>query len=208
MKKIYLVRHGQTNANKQVLFQGPDERLSDEGIMQANRLAERVQNLAFKKLIVSDYTRTQQTAEPITELTKVPIELSELFREEKHPTSWTGRSEQTEEGKQFYTDLVERAEDPQWRIEDMENPSDVLARIKKALAFLEAQDEETILVVTHGNFLKQFIGYVLIGCQDDLASIAALRKSLKTTNTGISALMYEHDRWRVLTWNDHAHFAE
>ena len=87
MKRVYLMRHGQTHANKNSTFQGADELLTDEGIMQANRAARRLQNIDFDTLIVSDYTRTQMTAEPITELTGIKPELSPLFREEKRPTS-------------------------------------------------------------------------------------------------------------------------
>jgi len=208
MKHVYLVRHGQTHANVNHVFQGADSELTDAGKLQAIRLAERLKNLKFDKIIVSDYKRTQQTSEPISEVSGLPVELSPLFREEKRPTSWLGKSELTAEGQQFYVDLIEKAGDKNWRIEDAENPHDVLVRIEKALKLLEDDSSEDILVVSHGDFLKQFIAYVLLGCNADLDDIARLRYSLKTTNTGISMIYHDEKRWRVLSWNDHAHFAE
>ncbi len=207
-KKIYLVRHGQTNANVTKTFQGPNEPLSVVGEKQAYRLAERVQNLDFQKIIASDYVRTCQTAEPIRQLINVPFETSMLVREGKTPTSWLGIAETDERGIQFDTDMIEKADDVTWRVEDAENIHDIHTRIKLALEMFKNDTAESILVVTHGEFLKQLLGYVLLDGQGTYKQVASFKRTLKTTNTGISVIVYQNDRWRVLTWNDHAHFAE
>ena len=111
--------------------------------------------LKFEKIICSDYKRTRQTAEPIVDSTNVPIKYSELFREERPPSSWRDRPEKSPEGTKFFNDMVEKAGDPSWQVEDAENASDVFERIKKALKLLEEDSVENILVVSHGSFLKQ-----------------------------------------------------
>lgn len=208
MKRIYLVRHGQTNANVTQTFQGPDEPLSEIGQEQAFRLAERVQNLDFAKIIASDYVRTCQTAEPIRQLVAVPFETSEFFREEKTPTSWLGSTEMDDRGLQFAEDMIEKADDRNWRVEDAENMQDIYTRIEQSLQLLKNDPADTILVVSHGNFLKQLLGYVFLDGKGTLKEVAAFKRTLKTTNTGITVIVFEKERWRVLTWNDHAHFAE
>ena len=208
MKKIYLVRQGQTNANVSQTFQGPLEPLSEAGEKQAFRLAERLQNLDFEKIIASDYVRTCQTAEPVRQLVSVPFETNALFREEKTPTSWLGATEMDERGRHFFEDLIEKAEDPDWRVEDAENMHDIYVRIELALQLLKNDPAESILVVSHGSFLKQLLGYVLLDGKGSRKEVASFKRTIKTTNTGISVIVFEKERWRVLTWNDHAHFAE
>jgi broad specificity phosphatase PhoE len=186
MKKVYLVRHGQTNANVTNTFQGPEEPLSEEGQKQAFRLAERIQNLDFEKMIAS----------------------SALLREEKTPSSWLGQSEMDVDGQQFAEDLIEKSDDLDWRVEDAENTQDIHDRIVQSLEMLKNDPAESILVVSHGNFLKQLLGHVLLDGKGTLKEVASFKRTLKTTNTGISVIVFEKGRWRVLTWNDHAHFAE
>jgi broad specificity phosphatase PhoE len=73
---------------------------------------------------------------------------------------------------------------------------------------LENSTSQNILVVSHGNFLKQLVGYVLLGGQGSKKEVASFKRTFKSTNTGISILVLQDNRWRVLSWNDHAHFAE
>lgn len=208
MKRIYLVRHGQTNANVNHTCQGPDENLSDEGRLQAIRVAERTQHLDYDKMFISDYVRTQQTAEPIIKLKDVHYVLTPLLREEQFPDSWIGESEKDEERKQFAEDLIEKADDENWRVDGAENTTDICNRIEATLEMLKEDESDNILVVSHGSFLKQLIGYVLLDGKGTKKEVASFKRTLKTTNTGISILVFDKNRWRVLSWNDHAHFAE
>ena len=171
-------------------------------------MAERLQNLDFTKIIASDYKRTCQTAEPLRQLVDVPFETSALFREEKTPTAWLGSSEMDERGQQFSHNLIEKADDTTWRMEDAENMRDIYSRIEQSLQLLKDDLKEDILVVSHANFLKQLIGYVLLDGKGTLKEVASFKLTLKTINTGISVIVFEKEKWRLLTWNDHAHFAE
>jgi probable phosphoglycerate mutase len=208
MKRVYFVRHGQTNANVNAVWQDHSEKLSVAGELQAIKLAERVQNIDFDEMFISDYVRTQQTAKPILELKPVPFTLSPLLREEKIPTSWVGKDELDERGTEFAENMIEYANNIDWRIEDAENTDDIYNRIEGTLKMLENSTSQNILVVSHGNFLKQLVGYVLLGGQGSKKEVASFKRTFKSTNTGISILVLQDNRWRVLSWNDHAHFAE
>lgn len=64
---IYIVRHGETDWNKEGKLQGhTDTELNDTGRKQALILKDKLQNIHFDKVFVSPLKRTRQTAEIIT----------------------------------------------------------------------------------------------------------------------------------------------
>lgn len=68
MKTIYLVRHGETLANRQGILQGwTNNPLDDTGLKQASALVTRASRVPFAAIYTSDLIRTQQTAAPLAE---------------------------------------------------------------------------------------------------------------------------------------------
>ena len=66
MKKIFFVRHGESEGNVGIRYQGPDSRLSSLGAEQALVIAKRCAKLPAECLISSTLNRAQQTAEIIS----------------------------------------------------------------------------------------------------------------------------------------------
>ncbi|RZJ50020.1 MAG: histidine phosphatase family protein, partial [Acidovorax sp.] len=67
MTELILIRHGETDWNRELRFQGHvDVPLNATGHEQARRLAERLaaEKLAVDHLVCSDLIRTQETASP------------------------------------------------------------------------------------------------------------------------------------------------
>jgi len=208
MKRVYFVRHGETRANVELYVQAPDEPLSDQGQKQALRVAERSRHIDFRRLIASDFLRAQQTAQAIADANDIEITTSPLFREFSGPGYMLGKSYDSEEYKTFIQGVEENIHNPDWRMENEENLSETFQRAKDAIAYLESLEESDVLVVTHGLFLRLMIAYLLHEKHIYTEIWNVLRFTLKTVNTGITLAMYENDYWKVLTWNDHAHFAE
>ena len=206
MKRVYFVRHGETVANQTKSHQNLSDPLTPEGERQALRVAERTTTLPIDLCIASDALRARQTAAAIEAELKMPFIYSSLFREWAVPSSLVGKSEHSEESI-AYARLV-REHDDAWHYEDEENFVDIKRRAEEAFAFLLAQDADDILVVTHGQFLKFLMSSALL--QDALTSSLWHRVGVcfKTSNTGITVVMHTGERWRLLTWNDHAHFGE
>ena len=83
MVKIFLTRHGETLENKEGRFQGHlPGTLSEKGIDQAKKLAERLKNDIFDQIISSDLARAADTAKEIAKFHQnIPINFVEEIRE-------------------------------------------------------------------------------------------------------------------------------
>ncbi|MEK1831722.1 histidine phosphatase family protein [Priestia megaterium] len=69
---LYLIRHGQTDWNKNKLIQGhADIPLNEAGKQQAKRVAERFRDIHIDVIYTSDLLRAQETAREIAAAAKV-----------------------------------------------------------------------------------------------------------------------------------------
>ncbi len=74
MTTIYLVRHGETEANRQFRFQGCiDLPLTEDGIAQAERLAEALKDIPFDYAYSSPLPRAWNTAKIVNQYHNVPL---------------------------------------------------------------------------------------------------------------------------------------
>jgi len=67
MKRIYFVRHGESESNAGGIRSGPDTPLTQRGYEQAEQIARRCANLPVEVLISSSMLRAQETAKIISE---------------------------------------------------------------------------------------------------------------------------------------------
>lgn len=213
MKRVYFVRHGETQANVANTVQGLDDPLTERGEMQAIRIGERAKNIDFDALISSDAIRTQQTAQAIADAKGIEkIELSPLFREAKRPTSLIGMNWTTDAYNHFRQLEAEHWGEPGWHFEDEESYEDLTKRAQDAVAYIEAHEKDTLMVVTHGRFLRYLMAYFMLGHTITSDVMLQIDSSLRTMNTGISVCFQDVEGgisgWKILTWNDHAHFAD
>lgn len=211
MKKVYLVRHGETTSNLRQTWRTANESLTENGMKQAQEAGLRVKSLSINKMYASTSERTLKTAELICEKSNLEFEGNPLFYEEKTPTSIQGLiHEKNPENpiEKYIQALLDNSEDPGYHYEDEENLFERKARIEKILNFLTVASEENILVVTHGNILKMLAAYIILGSDCTAKELYVCSQRLKTSNTGITLLEYTSATWRILIWNDHAHFAE
>lgn len=209
-KTVYLVRHGQSEGNVTDSFQPLDSPLTEAGKRQAIEIANRIQKIDFETLIVSPLLRTKETAKPIIQVTgKEPV-YSDLFVERVKPTSIVGKPYSDEVASATWNEWEQSLYTPGKRVEDGENFDDLIARADEALQFLYGRPEKSLVVVTHGYFLRVMTIRVLLA---DALTPAAYRNFQARTgmeNTGITVFTYSRnweDRmtWRLKTFNDHAH---
>ncbi|MBI4067863.1 histidine phosphatase family protein [Candidatus Kaiserbacteria bacterium] len=212
-KIVYFVRHGESEGNVTPIFQSPDSPLNEKGKKQAESIANRVLRLQFDALVASPLQRTKETAEMIAKATGKPIEYSSLFVERIKPTYINGKPYADERADALWKKWQESLCTPGMRVEDGENFDDLVIRADKALSFLAGRSEQSIVVVTHGYFLRTIVACVLLG---DLLSGEAHRRiqiAASMENTGLTVLRYFVDAeeglkeptWNLWIYNDHAH---
>jgi probable phosphoglycerate mutase len=78
---IYLIRHGETAHNAARVFQQPETPLSERGLAQAERLAQRLAAAGIARILASDYARAVMTAERLASATSARVEREALLQE-------------------------------------------------------------------------------------------------------------------------------
>jgi probable phosphoglycerate mutase len=80
-RTIFLIRHGETVGNAGRIVQRPDSPLSPRGMLQAQRLGERLASARVARILSSDLARAAVTAEALRRATGAPVEYEPLLHE-------------------------------------------------------------------------------------------------------------------------------
>jgi broad specificity phosphatase PhoE len=209
LKKVYLVRHGETEGNLGGYYQFSDTLLTPAGHKGAEAVAHRFRNIEIEQLVASPFVRAQQTAEYVAQVINKPIITCEAFHEVLQSEQLRGVRFGTPEVQMYEKERALKFTDPSWNDGGAENFFDVLKRVEEGVSFLEKSTANSILVVSHGNFLRSLIAYLILGKNTDIATNMTVYHSfLRMSNVGITEFVYNEGVWRLFTLNDHAHFAE
>jgi probable phosphoglycerate mutase len=210
MKKIYFVRHGESEGNVGIVRQVATTSLTEKGREQGRFVAKRCSNLPVELIISSTMNRARETSALILEKVNKPIEYSDLFAERRRPSQVLGKPKDDPESLKAEDTIVRKFHLPGFRYSDEENFDDLKMRAGKALAHLSERPEKHILVVTHGFFMRIIMGYVLFGKKMTGEECTKFIEKFHMHNTGITVLGYDPKEnkefpWWLWVWNDHAH---
>ncbi|MFA7252696.1 MAG: histidine phosphatase family protein [Candidatus Paceibacterota bacterium] len=208
MKKIYLVRHGITDGNLGNQYQLPSTPLAKQGIKDAKLLARRLKSLPIDVIISSHINRASETAKIIANKMNTVIVEDEIFQEIKRPSIVRGKSKNDPETKEIMRAVEANFGNPDWKHSDEENFFLLSERAKKALETILKREEDNILIVTHGAFLRMILGVMIYGDKLTPDIFQGVNHTFATSNTGVSIVEYEKQGWYVKTWNDHAHLGD
>lgn len=213
---IYLVRHGQTYANKFFRFQGwADLPLTEKGLADAKHAGERLANLGFDKAYSSDLKRANDTAKIVLSehkhLKNMPIKQMAEFREiffgvfDGLNIGECMQFVNASTEKQCYQDFSAMVQDigikkaqnaladaDQYKL--AEHYEDVWARLQKGLEKIYAENEDgaTVLLVIHGAIIQCIVDHF---AGAELASAAPL-------NGSVTKLKLSKDEGIVELYND------
>jgi len=155
-KKIYVIRHGQTDFNLQSIVQGSgvDSSLNERGQAQARAFFDHYKTVPFDKVYTSSLKRTRETVQGFLDL-GIPSEALSGLNE----ISWGTKEgfKITPDEDQYYHYMLR-----QWqlgnttlKIEGGESPDDVVKRMQPAIDHIMAKTEEqTVLVCMHGRAIR------------------------------------------------------
>jgi probable phosphoglycerate mutase len=200
MTELVLIRHGETEWNRELRFQGHvDVGLNAVGFEQARRLAARLAGERAAGLYASDLLRAQQTAQPLAAGMGLQLAIDAGLREQNfgqvdgmkvddikalHPQAWEG-------WLRFQQDHC---------MPEGESTRQFHARVMDAVARLVAAcPDDTLVVVTHGGVLdmvyRTALGLGLDGPRQSEIPNAGLNRVRADASGGV----------KVLAWADVAH---
>jgi len=206
--RIYFVRHGESVHNAGNIHQPLDIELSERGLKQAEFVAKRFQDIDFDVIVSSDLMRAKQTAETIQQVTGKELVFTELARERYQPSVFHGKRIDDPSLQDIKATIEQNIRDPHYRHSDEENFFDLKKRAKQLLEFLEARTEKNLVVVLHGTILRYLLVTMAYGDTYDWDTFIGFAMFVHLDNTGITVCEQRHDRWKLITWNDHAHLGE
>jgi broad specificity phosphatase PhoE len=156
IKKIYIIRHGQTDFNLQGIVQGSgvDSSLNETGRAQARAFFDKYKDVGFDKIYTSALKRTRESVQDFI-AGGIPHEpLSGL-----NEISWGSKEGQriTPEEDAYYHWMLKEWQrgNTSERITGGESPNDVVLRQRPALDYIMSkEDEKTILVCMHGRAMR------------------------------------------------------
>lgn len=154
-KKIYIVRHGQTDYNLKNVVQGGgiDSCLNQNGLEQANAFYEANKQISFDKIYYTGLKRTKQSVEKF---------LGSGFPHEAVPDlneiSW-GKYEgapMDHSENEYYQNMIVRWSqgDLDYAIEKGESPNLAAKRLKRGIEYILKQEGNTILICMHGRAMR------------------------------------------------------
>jgi len=202
MTELVLIRHGETDMNRELRFQGQvDVALNAIGHAQASLLAARMAGEKADAFYVSDLLRACQTAEPIARELAVPYVTERGLREQHfgrvdgmkvediqrdHPDAWAG-------WKRFEQDFA---------MPEGESTRSFHARVVDAVQRLVAAHVgQTVVVVTHGGVLD------MIYRTARSLGLDGPRQS-DIPNAGLNRIRVQQDKFEILAWADTRHLAD
>jgi len=208
MTELILIRHGETDWNRELRFQGHvDVPLNATGHEQARRLAERLaaERLAVDHLVCSDLIRTQQTAAPSLQALLPQLRIETLTDSSLREQSFgivdgmrvddikAGHAEAWNQWLRFEADSG---------MPGGETTRQFHARVMDAMRRIAQQYQgQKVMVVTHGGVLD------MVWRTARGTGLAGPRQS-DIPNAGLNRVRIDGEAVEVLDWADVRHLAD
>lgn len=204
MIDLWLVRHGETDWNRELRFQGHlDAPLNALGLQQAQRLGQHLAAQAPCPLLVSDLLRTRQTAAPLAGQWQTPAWPDKLWREQAFGVV---EGLTFEDIRERHPEIVAgwRRHDPDFAPTGGESRTQFHARVMQAVQALVARCKRegwhACMVVSHGGVLdmvyRRATGQALGGPRE-----------CEIPNAGLNHVRTDGQRFEIVQWAQTTHLA-
>src|SRR5581483_4877175 len=202
--KVYFVRHGETVCDQQRVHKSDECGLSPEGFTQAQALARRFKETKIDQIICSDMLRALQTTAALEKRLHQTAMINPLVRERKIPSELVGKSMHDSKLKKRH--IHNHHTDALWHHSDEENFFDFQKRVHAFLDELIHRPDATVLVVSHGNFIKMVMCSMIFRKKLSPEIFYAFSHHVKVSYTGITICETQDDgSWALRRINDCTH---
>ena len=159
IKTLYIIRHGETDLNKNGIVQGRgmDTNLNDIGRKQAEAFYQAYKNVPFDKIYTSTLKRTHQTVQKFIDAGIPWVQYSGL--DELAWGVYEGM-ESTDDIKTAFRDILQswNTGNLHVKFDKGESPLEVKERQLEVLEkLIERNDDENILICMHGRAMRVFL---------------------------------------------------
>jgi len=198
-KKIYLVRHGETEYNRTGVVQGSgvNSALNENGYKQANLFFNAYKDFPFEKVYTSSLRRTIQSVQKFIDK-GIPHQILPGLNE----ISW-GKSEgipfSPETNKMYYGMIKSwKKGNITDKLEGGESPVEVKVRQETAIKHIIENGEECVLVCMHGRAMKILLAWIT-------GHSVAKMDSFEHENLSLYILNYNGKGYKIEKRNDITH---
>ena len=189
--KLYLIRHGQSEANINHAHAGQaDSPLTEKGRQDAISAGKILKTVSFNKVYTSDLSRaacTQKLALPDAEAEKLS-----LIREINIGKELEGEIVKACEEK-YGESYKKNRDEYNFKPYGGENYEMLEKRAEEFLNMIAEESENRIAAFSHGGFINAVLGLVL-GCR--VTNVNSL-----SNNCGVSVFEFKDGKWRLHRWN-------
>jgi broad specificity phosphatase PhoE len=182
--RIILIRHPLSKSNLEGIAQHPVEgEIDGVGVAQMEKLLARLREESFDRVYSSDAKRCGVLANGIAKLRSLQVDYSDLFREIDNGEWWYK--------KKADMDRLSWVDPINTRPPRGESLQDLWERSFSAREYIVQRGGERVILVSHGLFLKFFLG-----SQIGLDVFDAF-KSLKFSNCALSEITLDKNSCRI-----------
>lgn len=198
-KLLYIVRHGETEYNRQKIIQGSgvDTSINDTGLAQAQAFFEKYQHIPFDVLMTSKLRRTHETMRPFIEKGLAWEQFSEIDE-----MNWG-----IHEGKKGTPEMIQSYQEmiAEWqagnfdaRLTEGESATELANRMRSFVEHIKGRQEKKLLICSHGRAMR---------CLMCVLKAEPLQKmeTYKHSNTGLYLARFDGERFHFELENDTSH---
>lgn len=204
MTTLLLIRHGESEANRNKVFGGqinPD--LQERGVMQAELTAKFIaENYKVDKIYSSDLKRAYRTAQPLSDILNMEIKAEKRLRE-IYAGKWEGvkfeelKTTYPEEYNVWLTDVGNAV------CTEGESVRELGERIYGILTEIaEENDGKTVAIATHATPIRVMISMIETGGLSEMKDIPWV------TNASVTEITYDKGDWKIVEKSKDAHLEE
>jgi broad specificity phosphatase PhoE len=209
--RVLFVRHGESVSNSAIDRVGlPEEhgdRLTELGREQSRAAARGLRTAGAARLLSSSMRRALETAEILAPELGLEVEVDPDLAELRESEGF-GDLEPSEQARQRWSIWMTERGEPGYAPPGAESFADVLGRVRRVKAGLEADRRSPAIAVTHGIFLRFFLADCVLGERFEPAMVDRLWQ-LDSRNCGVCTFEVQPpdpirnpapERWRCLSW--------